>query len=453
VNRIFTYVAFVLFSCSPKVQPADPRPAWLSGQLNEPRYYTGVGQSFKDGTNNYIQAAKKSALDDLVSQIKVTVSSTSILSTLEENRKDFQERYEQIIQTTAADDIEEFELVGAYEDDRNYWVYYRLSKERYRQIKEEQKRNAVTVATDFWLKAREAEKQHERLQALSFYFLALRSIEKYLGEAIPVQLEGSDVLLTNEIYASIKSLIGKIQILVNPSEMHISRRLNGKDQSVVATAIYTDTNSPVSFLPLSASFEKGQGEVFPDYRTDVQGVARILLSKITSRELEQTVKVKLNLDALSGSSTSLVYNLIASTFKEPSSQVLLRVHRPVVYLTSSEKSLGLNKSTNQLANRLKSLLTSNGFEFTTDSKAADLVLEIEADSERGSVSGSIYITFLSGVIRVSDAREGKIIHTATLDRIKGYGLDYDRSSQDAYTKTIESIEKEHLNDLLNNVLQ
>lgn len=453
MNRIFTYLTLLLLSCSPKVQPTDPRPAWLSGQLNEPRYYTGVGQSFKDGTNNYIQAAKKSALDDLVSQIKVNVSSTSILSTLEENRKDFQERYEQIIQTTAADDIEEFELVGAYEDDRNYWVYYRLSKERYRELKEEQKRNAITVATDFLEKARAAEQQHERLQALGFYFLAFRSVEKYLGEAIPVQLDGSEVLLTNEIYASIKSLVGKIRIQVSPSEMIISRRLNGNDQSVVAKAIYSDTNLPVSFLPLSASFDKGQGDVFPDYRTDIEGEARILLNKITSRELEQTVNVKVNLDALSGTSSSPVYNLIASTLKAPSSQVLLKVQRPVVYLSSLEKSLGIRKSNTQLSNRLKSLLTSNGFEFTTDSQAADLVMEIESDSERGSVSGSIYITFLTGVIRVSDAREGKIIYAATLDRIKGYGLDYDRSSQDAYTKALESIEKDHLNDLLNNVLQ
>jgi arginine repressor len=84
------------------------------------------------------RSAKKSALDDLVSQIKVNVSSTSVLSQLEVDRK-LQEQYEQIIQTTAADEIEEFELVDAWEDPTNYWVYYRLSISRYRQIKEEQK--------------------------------------------------------------------------------------------------------------------------------------------------------------------------------------------------------------------------------------------------------------------------------------------------------------------------
>ena len=453
MSRIFTFFFLVFLACSPKVQPVDPKPAWLSGQLNEPRYYTGVGHSFKNGTNNYVQASKKSALDDLISQIKVTVSTTSILSTFEQNRKDFQETYEQIIQTTAADEIEEFELVGAYEDDQNYWVYYRLSKERYRQIKEEQKRNAVALATDFFMKAKQAEQNSERLQALGFYFQAFRSVEKYLGDAIPVSLDGIEVLLTNEIYASITSLLDKIQVQVDPVEMLINRRLNLNTQSVTARVSFKDSQQPAKFFPLSAAFEKGQGDVFPDYQTDELGNAKILINKIASRELEQRVGVKLNLEAINSSGNSVIYGLILSTIKTPSSQIILKVQRPVVYLTGTEKTLGSSTSNNQISNRLKNLLTNSGFEFTNDYRSADLFMEVTSDSEKGSISGSIYITFLTGVIKVTDAREGKEIYSTTLNRIKGYGLDYDRSSQDAYTKAIETLEKERITELLNNVLQ
>lgn len=453
MKRIFLYLIFVLSACSPKVQPVDPRPDWLSGQLNEPRYYTGVGHSVKDGTNNYIQAARKSALDDLVSQIKVTVSSTSILSVFEQDRKEFRERYEQIIQTEVADEIEEFEQAGAYEDDRNYWVYYRLSKERYRQIKEEQKRNAVILATDFVNKARKAEQEGSRLQAIGFYFQAFRSVEKYLGEAIPATIDGREVLLTNEIYASIKALLDKIKLQIEPAEMLINRRLNLNAQPVVVQALYTDSNQPAINFPLIAAFEKGEGEVFPDYTTDENGQSKILISKITSRDLEQTVAVKLNLDAISGTSSSPVYNLISSTLNAPSAQTILKVQRPVVHLISNEKSLGISKNSTQISNRLKNLLTKAGFEFSTSSESADLLMEVVADSEKGSISGSIYITFLTGVIRVTEAKEGRVIYATTLDRIKGYGLDYDRSSQDAYNKAIETLEKERLKELLNNVLQ
>ena len=79
--------------------------------------------------------------------------------------------------------------------------------------------------------------------------------------------------------------------------------------------------------------------------------------------------------------------------------------------------------------------------------------DVLADSERGSVTGSIYVTYLTGVIKVTALREGKEIYATTLDRVKGYGLDYDKSSQDAYNKGLEMLEKERLKELLNNVLQ
>jgi hypothetical protein len=50
-------------------------------------------------------------------------------------------------------------------------------------------------------------------------------------------------------------------------------------------------------------------------------------------------------------------------------------------------------------------------------------------------------------------KEGKEIYATTLDRVKGYGLDYDKSSVDAYNKALETLEKDRMNELLNTVLQ
>jgi hypothetical protein len=198
---------------------------------------------------------------------------------------------------------------------------------------------------------------------------------------------------------------------------------------------------------------KGGGEVFPDYKTNEMGTAKILINKITSRELEQSVGVRLNIDAISGSGNSPVYTLISKRLQVPTSQVLLKVQRPVVYMTADEKNFGQDKSNYQISNRLKNLLSNSGFEFTNNREAADLWFDVTANSEKGSVSGSIYITYLTGVIKVTALREGKEIYATTLDRVKGYGLDYDKSSQDGYNKALELLEKERLSELLNNILQ
>lgn len=454
VNRLYILLILFSLSCGPKVPTVTTpaKPTWLGVKPYKAGYYTGVGHSTKNENSNYIQVAKKSALDDLISEISVTVSSASVLTMIDTD-KAFQERYEQIIKTTAEDQIKEFELVDAWEDGLNYWVYYQLSKERYHQIKEEEKRNAVALATDFFDRARRAEEEGARVQAIRYYFQAFRSVETYLADAIKIKREGSEILLVNEIYGSIQRLLNLIELDVYPAQIIVNRRVRVSDQPILLSTSFRDDIGIASEIPIHAKFKKGAGVVFPTYKTNALEQAKILLTKIDSKEVEQTIEVALDLDQLSALADSKVYNLVASTFNIPSAKVLLRVERPVVYMTSDEKSFGRDKGSKQLANKLKNLLAVEGFEFTGDRYAADLWIDVKSDSEQGSVSGSIFITYINGLIRVADINDGKEIYSTTLDRIKGFGLDYDRSSQDGYNKAVEALEKEYISNLLNSILQ
>lgn len=451
--------AALLYSCSPSITNTslksdlqNPRPDWLTAKPVQSAYYIGIGHSVKDGTNNYIQTAKKSALEDLVSEIKVNISSTSVLSQIDANQE-FQERYEQIIKTTTADEIEEFEQVDAWEDPRNYWIYYRLSKDRYKQIKDEQKRNAVSLGLDFFTKAKQAEKSSDPVLALGFYYQGFRAVEKYLAEPLRLEYEGKEILLTNEIISSIQLLLDKMNVSVTPSEIMLNRRVAQSDQSVMVNVVDKATKKSIVDLPLRAEFEKGAGDVFPDYKTDGKGNARVLLTKISSRDIEQRLAVKVNMLAFGGPNVSSIYALIAQKMVVPKASVLLKVQRPIVYITAVERSFGSVKPTQQITNRIKNYLANAGFEFTDDKAKADLTLDVSADAEKGAVSGSIYITFVTAIIKVSTAKENKEIYAATLDRIKGFSLDYDRSSQEAYNKSLEVLDKEKLPELLNSILQ
>lgn len=447
----------LLAACSPSVTSLktdleNTKPAWLSAKPVQDAYYAGIGHSVKDGTNNYVQSAKKSALEDLISEIKVTISSTSVLSQIDAN-KEFQERYEQIIKSTASDELQEYEQVDTWEDARNYWVYYRLSKVRYKEIKDEQKRNAVTLALDFFTKAKQSERTGDDIQALGFYFQGFHAIEKYLADPIRLEFEGKEILLTNEIYASIQQLLDRMTLTASPSEINVNRRVAASTSTVVVKASYKDSGKPVAALPLSASFEKGAGDVFPDYKTDALGQTKILITKISSRDVEQTVAVKVNLVSFAGENASDIYQLVAQKMVVPKVNVLLKVERPLVYITSVEKTLGNEKSNQQITNRLKNFLTSSGFELTDSREKAQMWMDINSNSEKGAVSGSIYITYVTAVIRVVSLSDNKEIYATTLDRVKGYSLDYERSSQEAYNKSLEILESEKLPQLLNAILQ
>jgi len=440
-----------LTNTSLKTDLQNPRPAWLSAKPTQDQYYIGIGHSAKDGINNYIQSAKSSALEDMISEIRVTVSSTSVLSQIDAN-KEFQEKYEQIIKTTATDELQEFEQVDAWEDQQNYWVYYRLSKQRYKEIKDEQKRNAVTLALDFFTKAKQSERAGDDVLALGFYFKGFGAIEKYLGEPIRLEYEGKEILLTNEIYASIQQLLDRMQLVANPAEIMLNRRVSQGTETTVS-AIYKDSKKPIAGLPLKAFFEKGAGDVYPDYKTNASGQSKILLTKISSKDLEQTLAVRVNMLNFAGENASPIYALIAERMVVPKVNILLKVQRPLVFITSDEKTLGVNKSNEQITNRVKNFLTSSGFELTDSRGKAELWMDIMANSEKGAVSGSIYITYVTAVIKVVSLSGNKEIYATTLDRIKGYSLDFERSSQEAYNKSLEVLEKEKLPELLNAILQ
>jgi len=455
----FILLSLLLTGCSPsltntsqKTNLQNTKPAWMTAKPAQDTYYIGIGHSVKDGTNNYIQSAKNSALEDLVSEIKVNISSTSVLSQIDAN-KEFQEKYEQIIQTKVADDIQEFEQVDAWEDERNYWLYYRLSKQRYKEIKDEQKRNAVTLALDFFTKAKQSDRSNDVIQALGFYFQGFRAIEKYLAEPIQLEFEGKSILLTNEIYANIQQLLDKIQLTVDPNEIIVNRRVAESGHTVVAKSIFKESKKAIGDLPLKAAFEKGAGDVFPDYKTEGNGQSKILITKISSRDLEQTVGVKVNLLAFAGQGASDISSLVAQKMTVPKANILLKVQRPLVYVSAIEKSLGADKSNQQMTNKLKNFLTNSGFELTDEKAKAELWMDVNANSEKGAVSGSIYITYVTAVIKVITLKDGKEIYATTLDRIKGYSLDYDRSSQEAYNKSLETLEKDKMPELLNAILQ
>ncbi len=428
------------------------KPVWLAAKPVQPGYYVGIGHSVKNGTNNYIQSGKSSALEDLVSEIKVNISSTSVLSQIDAN-KEFHESYEQIIQTTAVDEIEEFEQVEAWEDERNYWVYYRLSKQRYKEIKDQKKRNAVSLGLDFFTKAKQAERNQEPVLALGFYYQGFRAVEKYLDEPIRLEFEGKEILLTNEIISSMQLLLDKIDLSLDPNEIVLNRRLAQNELSVIASAKDKGSKKAIIDLPLAAAFEKGSGDVFPTYKTDAAGHTKILLTKISARDVEQTVAVKVDMMSFAGQGSSDVYPLIVKKMVVPKAILLMKVHRPLVYVSSIEKSLGVDKPNQQLTNKIKNYLTNSGFELTNDKSKSELLLDVNADSEKGAVSGSIYITYVTAVIRVATTKDNKEIYATTLDRIKGFSLDFERSSQEAYNKSIETLEKEKLPELLNMILQ
>ncbi|MEO1055166.1 MAG: hypothetical protein AAFX87_31330 [Bacteroidota bacterium] len=206
---------------------------------------------------------------------------------------------------------------------------------------------------------------------------------------------------------------------------------------------------------MTAYFKVGGGVITPEYTTDQNGNATILVSRIDSKQAQQKVEVTVNAEVLSGAEddSDNFYAMLLNRFILPSASIILKVERPSVYIVSDELSLGRRTNVSQVENRIKSRLASAGFTFIEERGDADLVMEINSNTEEGPVSGSIYITYLTMTIRVIDGRSNREVYNTGLDRVKGYSLDYQRSSQEAYDKSLEILDEDKIPDLIDAVLQ
>ncbi|MBL7934493.1 MAG: LPP20 family lipoprotein, partial [Bacteroidia bacterium] len=132
MKSIFTYLFFCFFlivntSIISQTTETALAPGWVTKRPVNSSKFIGIGVADKTSGNNYQGEAKKNALFDLSSEIKVDISSNSILYTVQNNNQ-FNENFNSLIKLSNTDNIEGYKLVDAYENEKQYWLYYELDK-------------------------------------------------------------------------------------------------------------------------------------------------------------------------------------------------------------------------------------------------------------------------------------------------------------------------------------
>ncbi|MDB5103663.1 MAG: hypothetical protein JWP91_1352, partial [Fibrobacteres bacterium] len=118
----------------------DRAPAWVERFPFDPERYTGIGHADKRAyPGDYRDRAQASALAQISREISVRVTSENE-ATLTENPGGREETFSQHTSTVSGNPLEGYRLEGVYETSGEFWAWYSLDKERYRQSLEEQAR-------------------------------------------------------------------------------------------------------------------------------------------------------------------------------------------------------------------------------------------------------------------------------------------------------------------------
>lgn len=452
MNRTILHITFlsvvlVFFACGGKEiasTPERPQPAWVNSRPINPSYYVGIGSVSKAAEPlDYASVAKKNALSDLASEIKVTVKSESFLNTMQVNMQ-VQEEFNSSIATFTDEEIEGFELIDSWENGADYFVYYRLSKAYHEQLRLEKKQAVMSSAYDQLSQARVAKTQGDIAGATDLYFRALFEMKEYWSEVNQFNDGGQIIYLDNTIYAELREMINQIELRTSPDVI----RLDASNQFKADVRIglfYQDL--PVRGGLLLYRFDNGKYRKANEIRTDVSGEALISIMNADltnpSNALELTYTVN---DLIPKDLDSKLVSPLVEGLRPPSLVVPIRATLPSVMFMVEEKNLGAQQGTERLATPLRGKMAARGFRFTEQTSEADFQVIIKADTRAGGTSQGFHVAYLDLLYIVKDA-QGNVLIQSSENNIKGLQLNFEAAGLEAYKKAEKKIERE-LADLI-----
>lgn len=425
--------------------PERPMPDWVRSRPINPSYYIGVGSvSKRIEPVEYAAVAKKNALNDLTSEIRVIVKSESFLNTMQVN-KQVQEQFSSTIATSSDEEIEGFEIVDSYETETDYWVFYRLSKAKHDQIRQEKKEAVMRASFDYLQRAREAREKADVSAAADAFLRGLFEMKEYWNDVNRFTENGKDIYLDNQIFQEFKSLISSVEISAQPAEIMLNANNDFAQEVYIEARL---DGKPASGMPVTYTYDNGKYRNEFVRKTDGSGKIAVQIGDADLTNANNQVEIYVTASSLEPSDLDrkLLDPLVEGT-RSSTTVVPIRTELPVVYFNVKESNLGEVLGTERIAAPLREMMSKNGFRFTTIEGKADFIVQMEASTREGETSQGFHVAYLDLDYTVYD-KNGTVLLKNSENNIKGLQLNPKSAGLEAYKKASERIEKEVVDEVL-----
>lgn len=415
----------VFVSCGGSKEKFPPPPAWVQSRPLNSTYYIGVGKASKaidDG--QFEELAKSNALSDMISEIKVNVSSESFLTTIDRSAE-FEQVYEEVIKTSVTDQVKNYETVGTYQDAEYYYVYIRISKAQYLAEKAAEKQKVVDEAMEYFQKAKSYESLEEYFQAMNFYLKTFLHLKDYAKEKNEVDFEGEKIVLDRAAYFKFSELASQIKIVVDKNSSQLTFEQKYRDTIHVMVLCY---GAPIKNAIVDV---RGLSNVSSLYTND-EGMTSINISK-ESRSIKNKIELDLELAKMLGNleSNALSKKLIGQ-ITVPKTEVALNFVKPLIYLNFQEQNLDQELKPGLLKGLFSAQLSSKGFVHTETPADADVMIELTSNTNTGDQRGNFYTSFLNIGITVRNLHNDEKLYGNAYQNLKGVFNSYESAGIKAY---------------------
>jgi hypothetical protein len=436
----------VLISCrsrkeagGPSVAESKPAPLWVSSRPNSSFKYVGIGFGDKSKSTAWQMEAKKNALYDLSSEIKVDISVNSVLYTVQNNNR-FNENFNSLIKLSSSDNIEGYQLVDTYENEKQYWVYYVLDKQEYQNQKALKKQQTITKAANLIAASNLDEDNRDFSSSIKKRIQAFGVLTPYLSEEISFDVNLTKGIknvfdLTNTIQQQLQSIFVE--------EQKVSQQLKPCQQSYnpLIYRLVIKGKAPLQNFPFLISSEEEKIKVNEKSATNLSGDLQVnvksveALNRMVSFSLNPDISGLMGSDSLGRAGISVLKQFIQT----PSLKVQAQVSPVNVFVSSVEKNLGKITGSNLIESFLQQRFNGQEVTLINNPQQADYVIEAVGDTQE-DVSSEVlqnnYKIRLANLIvnlSLKSNATGETLYKAQISDVYGYANSLEKAGLNAYS--------------------
>lgn len=428
--------------CTPDLLSQAPveikAPAWVTSRPNNGLKYVGIGFADKSKGDNYQMEAKKNALYDLSSEIKVDISSNSVLYTVQ-NNNNFSENFNSLIKLSSSDNIEGYTLVDSYENDKQYWVYYQLDKQEYANQKAMKKLQTITKASHLIAASFADERNKDFSASLKKRIQAFGVLTPYLSEEINFEPGQSGGLknvfdLTNLIQQQLQS------ISVVPQKTIQSLKPYQASYSPLLYNLELSNKTPLQSFPLLVASDEEKISVSDKTSTNLAGEVQVKINYV--EPLNQYVSFSLNPDinTLMGNDSvgRAGVTLLKQFIQTSSLKVQANVTNINIHVSSVEKNLGKSSGRSSIETLIQQKFSGAEIRLVDRPEEADFIIESVADTQEDISSDvlqkayNLKLAALTVNIQLKNKSTNQIVYKTQVSDVYGYGNSLEKAGLNAY---------------------
>ncbi|MFI5221922.1 MAG: LPP20 family lipoprotein [Bacteroidia bacterium] len=439
---------FTWSSCNtPKQVEAKPKPEWVDNRPQTLDYYIGIGTASKLSNKlDYQQVAKKNALDDLVSEIKVTVSTNSVLKTVSQD-KEFSQQFSTSTKVTALNTVENFEIVGSWENADQFWIYYRLSKAEYEAAKRRKMQVQIDRALDFLTRADELNLQNNFVQVIHMKIQALAAMQNYLNEDVVAFYKNKDVKLVEEIFNSIQDQLYSIKYVTAVQE--IEGKI-GKPLPKFKVTATLNGGSVISNLPLKAGNNGALNSAIDRSETDYNGVATFSKARVIGASFTIFLRVVVDVEKLiTVDSLSTIVRTLLLSMQPPPASIKVNTEALNIFIDDEERNLSNPMNQVFFEPIVKKELSQYGCICVGKKSESDFVVRIRSNTQpQGVMWGNMLGASVDITFTIVDSQTNLELFSDGI-QVKGFQTTNENAGLDAYKKSVAEVNKKLLPSLIN----